>query len=155
MFLLQRLATFACFSILPSFDGKMLGSIEEMRLFIRLTKLASRIKSNSSKLQLVTLLTVNWLIKRWESCSLLVLSFLLFLLFSWREIIFFTSQDMNAEEILIILSIKKKWQLCSETNNFQSSSFPIGRDFSILRRKMNGPKSTEMDINVLVSAPTQ
>ena len=58
------------------------------------------------------------------------------------------------EKVLKKSITKGKCRLWWETKNFPFISLLIGRNISIIRRKMYGPDPSEMDIKVLIRAPT-
>ena len=77
--------------------------------------------------------------------------------FPWRETELFTRQIkvQIGKSTLIILFTKEKCRLWREINTFPSISFLTDRVLSIFRQKRVRSDPSEMDIKVVIPAPTQ
>ena len=88
---------------------------------------------------------------------LTILAFLLFIHFPWRETYLFTQQFQVQirKSALIIIFIKEKCRLWRETNTFPSIYSLTDRVFSIFRQKIYVSNPSEMNIKMLIPAPTR
>ena len=87
----------------------------------------------------------------------IVLSFLLFILFLGgnHSCLHVKSKYKEGKGTLIILSRRGKCRLWRETNTFQSFSSFTDCVFSIFRRKKYASNPSEVNIKVVIPAPTE
>ena len=79
-----------------------------------------------------------------------------FIPFPWKETKMFARQVkvQIRKSTNNVTTSKLECQLWSEKNNFSIHFSLIGRAFSMFRQKLDGPNPSELNIKVLVPAPT-